>query len=267
MDNKGMKQELAKRAEKKESGSSALTTGMSIPDLIRAMEPEIRRALPKIVTPERFTRMALSALNTTPKLMECSQMSFLTALMNAAQLGLEPNTPLGQAYLIPYNNHGKLECQFQLGYRGMIDLAYRSGNVQFIDARTVYENDQFDYELGLHANLYHKPTLGERGSVRAFYAVYKTTNGGFRFEIMGKSGMDTYAERYSRSYEKESSPWRQNYEAMAKKTCIRQLLKYAPMNAELQKAISMDESVKYELAVDMSEVQNRNVEGMQEEVA
>ena len=83
-------------------------------DMIKAMEPEIKKALPQVITPERFTRMALSALNTTPKLAECSQMSFLGALMNAAQLGLEPNTPLGQAYLIPYRNKGKLECQFQI---------------------------------------------------------------------------------------------------------------------------------------------------------
>lgn len=261
MDNKGIKQELAKRAEKKEDKAPVLTTGMSIPDLIRAMEPEIKKALPKIITPERFTRMALSALNTNPKLMECTQMSFLTALMNAAQLGLEPNTPLGQAYLIPYQNHGKLECQFQIGYRGMIDLVYRSGNVQFIDAQTVYEKDEFDYQLGLNANLYHKPALGERGNIKAFYAVFKTINGGYRFEVMGKGYMDQYAERYFQSYEKESSPWRQNYEAMARKTCIKQLLKYAPMTAELQKAISMDESIKYELAVDMSEVQNHNFEG------
>lgn len=78
------------------------------------------QALPEVITPERFTRMALSALNTTPKLNECTPMSFLAALMNAAQLGLEPNTPLGQAFLIPYNNKGKMECQFQLGYKGLM---------------------------------------------------------------------------------------------------------------------------------------------------
>lgn len=267
MDHKAMKQELAKRADRKEPAKPALSRNMAIPDLIRAMEPEIKRALPKLISAERFTRMALSALNTTPKLLECTQMSFLTALMNAAQLGLEPNTPLCQAYLIPYNNHGRLECQFQIGYRGMIDLVYRSGNVQFIDAQAVFDHDEFDYELGLNANLYHKPTLGERGNVKAFYAVYKTINGGFRFEVMGKGYMDQYAEKYSKSYEKESSPWKQNYEAMAKKTCIKQLLKYAPMTAELQRAISMDESVKYELAVDMSEVQNCNLEGEGTDVA
>ena len=97
-----------------------LSKNMSISDMIKALEPEIKRALPSVITPERFTRMALSAINNTPKLAECTQMSFLAALMNAAQLGLEPNTPLGQAYLIPFQNKGVLECQFQLGYKGLI---------------------------------------------------------------------------------------------------------------------------------------------------
>lgn len=110
----GVKDALAEKTEGK--GAVKLTKSMSIADMIKAMEPEVKKALPQVITPERFTRMALSALNTTPKLAECSQMSFLGALMNAAQLGLEPNTPLGQAYLIPYRNKGKLECQFQIGY-------------------------------------------------------------------------------------------------------------------------------------------------------
>ena len=116
-----VKEELAKKAESM-AGANKLKRSMSIADLIKAMLPEIKKALPDVITPERFTRMALSALNTTPKLQECTQMSFLAALMNAAQLGLEPNTPLGQAYLIPYNNKGVLECQFQIGYKGLIDL-------------------------------------------------------------------------------------------------------------------------------------------------
>lgn len=116
----GVKDALAEKTGTK--GEVKLTKSMSIADMIKAMKPEIEKALPKVITPERFTRMALSALNTTPKLQECSQMSFLGALMNAAQLGLEPNTPLGQAYLIPYKNHGKLECQFQIGYKGLIDM-------------------------------------------------------------------------------------------------------------------------------------------------
>ena len=135
----GVKDALAEKTGTKDEVK--LTKSMSIADMIKAMKPEIEKALPKVITPERFTRMALSALNTTPKLQECSQMSFLGALMNAAQLGLEPNTPLGQAYLIPYKNHGKLECQFQIGYKGLIDMVYRNDNIQTVQAQCVYEND------------------------------------------------------------------------------------------------------------------------------
>ena len=151
-----VKEELAKKAESTK-GESKLMKSMSISDLIKAMEPEIKKALPEVITPERFTRMALSALNTTPKLKECTQISFLAALMNAAQLGLEPNTPLGQAYLIPFSNKGTMECQFQIGYKGLIDLSYRNPQMQIISAQVVYENDDFEYELGLNPKLVHRP--------------------------------------------------------------------------------------------------------------
>ena len=100
-------------------GGVKLTKDMSIPDMVRAMAPELKKALPSVLTPERFTRIALSALNNTPQLKQCTPMSFISALLTAAQLGLEPNTPLGQAYLIPYKNKGALECQFQIGYKGL----------------------------------------------------------------------------------------------------------------------------------------------------
>ena len=110
-----VKNELEKRANISQTGQVRLSKSMTIVDMVKALEPEIRRALPAVITPERFTRMALSAINNTPELADCTPMSFIAALMNAAQLGMEPNTPLGQAYLIPYRNKGTLECQFQLG--------------------------------------------------------------------------------------------------------------------------------------------------------
>ena len=88
---------------------------MSMKQYVASMSGEIAKALPSVITPERFTRITLSALSTNPQLQECTPSSFLAAMMTAAQLGMEPNTPLGQAYLIPYRNKGKLECQFQLG--------------------------------------------------------------------------------------------------------------------------------------------------------
>ena len=254
----GVKEELAKKAESTK-GETKLTKSMSIADLIKAMEPEIRKALPEVITPERFTRMALSALNTTPKLRECTQMSFLAALMNAAQLGLEPNTPLGQAYLIPYNNKGVMECQFQIGYKGLIDLSYRNPQMQIISAQAVYENDEFSYELGLNPKLEHRPTLGERGEVRLFYGLFKLVNGGFGFEVMSKTAMDEYAKEYSKAFDSSFSPWKSNYIGMAKKTVIKQALKYAPLKTDFRKALSNDETIKTELSDDMSEIHGEEI--------
>lgn len=254
-----IKEELAKKVESKKAETTKLTKSMSISDLIRAMEPEIKKALPEVITPERFTRMALSALNTTPKLKECTQMSFLAALMNAAQLGLEPNTPLGQAYLIPYNNKGKQECQFQIGYKGMIDLSYRNPQMQIIQAQAVYENDEFEYELGLDPKLIHRPAVSDRGEVKLFYGFFKLVNGGFGFEVMSKNDIDNFAREYSKAFDSSYSPWKSNYIGMAKKTVIKQALKFAPLKADFRRALSSDETIKNEISIDMSEVQGEEI--------
>lgn len=250
-----VKDALAEKTSRKNEAVK-LTKNMSIADMIKAMEPEIKKALPQVITPERFTRMALSALNTTPKLAECSQMSFLGALMNAAQLGLEPNTPLGQAYLIPYKNKGKLECQFQIGYKGLIDLANRNDNFQTVQARCVYENDAFRYEYGLNPDLHHIPARENKGKLIFVYAMWKTVNGGFGFEVMSKEDIDNHARRFSQSFGSSYSPWKTNYEAMAMKTVIKKCLKYAPLKTDFVMQMNNDESIKSEINVDMSEVVN-----------
>lgn len=224
----------------------------TIRDYIRAMEGEIKKALPAVMTPERFTRIALSAVSNTPQLAECTPMSFIAALMNAAQLGLEPNTPLGQAYLIPYRNKGRLECQFQLGYKGLIDLAYRSGEVRSIQAQVVYENDEFDFEFGLDAKLVHKPAKSDRGGPVWVYAVFKLVNGGEGFEVMSIDDIRQHAKKYSQSAQSGYSPWKNNFEEMAKKTVIKRVLKYAPIKTEFVRGIASDETVKNDIGEDMS---------------
>ena len=206
------------------------------------MMPQIAKALPKVITPERFTRIALTALSSNPQLAQCSRNSFLGGLMQAAQLGLEPNTPLGQAYLIPFKNNKKneIECQFQVGYKGFIDLAYRSGEVQTIQAYCVYENDEFTYELGLNPVLNHKPAMGERGKLVCVYAMFKLVNGGYGFEVMSKSDIDAHAKKYSKAF--NYGPWQTNYEEMAKKTVLKKVLKYAPIKTEFVQAVVADES-------------------------
>lgn len=223
----------------------------TIRTLIKDMEGEIAKALPSVMTAERFTRITLSALRTTPKLAECTPMSFLGAMMTAAQLGVEPNTPLGQAYLIPYRNKGMLECQFQLGYKGLIDLAYRSGDIKTIQAHAVYENDTFSYELGLEPRLQHIPAPHNRGNPICFYAVFHTKDGGFGFEVMSIEDIRQYAQRYSKCY--LNGPWQTNFEEMAKKTVLKQALKYAPLRTDFVRTIASDETIKKTISENMDE--------------
>lgn len=233
-----------------------LTKNMTIPDMVKAMMPEIKKALPSVITPERFIRIALSALNNTPQLQKCTPMSFLAALLSAAQLGLEPNTPLGQAYLIPYKNKGVLECQFQIGYKGLIDLAYRSSQIQTIQAQSVYENDFFEFEYGLEQRLAHRPAFSDRGELVCFYGIFRTVNGGYGFSVMSKEDMDIYAKTYSKGFDSGYSPWKTCYEEMAKKTVIKQALKYAPLKTDFQRALSTDETIKHKISERMADISN-----------
>lgn len=224
---------------------------------IKAMEGEIAKALPSVITPERFTRMVLSAISTNPKLGDCTPQSFLGAMMTAAQLGVEPNTALGQAYIIPYRNKGVMEASFQLGYKGLIDLAYRSGDVSIIQAQTVYENDTFDYELGLDPKLKHIPAVKDRGNATHYYAVFKTKDGGYGFEVMSMADVLEHAKRYSKSY--GSGPWQTNFDEMAKKTVLKRCLKYAPLKSEFVRGVTQDETVKTKIDEDMYSVPDETV--------
>lgn len=218
---------------------------------IKSMEGEIAKALPSVMTPERFTRITLSALSANPQLCECTPQSFLGAMMTAAQLGLEPNTPLGQAYLIPRRNHGVWECQFQIGYKGLRDLAYKGGVVT-VQAWTVCEKDEFVYELGLDPKLIHKPPLkGDRGKPIAYYAVFKTKEGGYGFAVMTQDEVNDFAKKRSDAFRGGKGPWTTDFEAMAKKTVLKQALKYAPMSVEFARAVAMDETIHSKISPDM----------------
>ena len=229
-------------------------TGVALKAYITKMQGEIAKALPSVLTPERFTRIVTSALSATPKLAETTPQSFLGAMMTAAQLGLEPNTPLGQAYLLPYKNKGVLECQFQLGYKGLIDLAYRSGEVSIIQAHEVCENDEFSYEFGLDPKLQHKPATHERGEVYCYYAMFRTKDGGFGFEVMSKEAIQAHAQKYSQSYGSDFSPWKSNFDEMAKKTVLKRVLKYAPLKSDFVRGIASDGTIKHDIAPDMGDV-------------
>lgn len=232
----------------------ATTEKKTMQTYIKSMEGEIKKALPSVITPERFTRMVLSAISTNPKLGSCTPQSFLGAMMSAAQLGLEPNTPLGQAYILPYQNKGTLEAQFQLGYKGLIDLAYRSGEVELVQAHIVYENDKFECEYGLDAKLTHVPADSNRGEPIKVYAMFKTKSGGYGYEVMSMDDIRDHAKKYSKAYSSSYSPWATNFEEMAKKTVLKKCLKYAPLKSDFVRGVVQDGAIKNEISDDMYDV-------------
>ena len=228
---------VANKLAKKTDDSATLRA------LVNQMAPGIQRALPAMIGNDRFIRCSLSAISNNPEIAKCSQTSFIGALMNAAQLGLEPNTPLGQAYLIPYSG----VIQFQLGYKGLIELAKRAGIT--VQVHEICERDTFEYEYGLEPKLRHIPKLGDRGKTIGYYCVWKNKDGQFGIEVASKSEIEAFAKEKSKAY--KSGPWKTDFDAMAKKTLIKRALKYAPVAVEVGDAIAADNSVKNVLASDI----------------
>lgn len=213
--------------------------GAVVSQFFEANRATISAVLPKHMTPERIMKLALGAIRATPKLMECTTESLFGAVVLASQLGLEPNTPLGHCYLIPFKNGKITEVQFIPGFKGLIDLARRSGHIKSISAHAVYSGDEFEFEYGLNERLSHRPSIaGDRGHIIAFYAVAQFKDGGHQFEVMSKAEVDAIMRRTpSRG---EYGPWKDYYKEMGRKTAVRRLAKYLPMSIEVASAIHLD---------------------------
>lgn len=212
--------------------------------LIQGMGTEIARALPKHITADRIGRIAMTAIRTTPHLGECTPASFVACILSSAQLGLEVNTPMGQAYLIPRKNKdGIYECTLMLGYQGLLSLVDRAGCVSERSFFIVHEGDHFEYEYGLNPNIIHKP-CARPGAMTHGYATARLTNGGRAFLVMTKAEIDA---RKARGV--GGPAWRTDYESMAKKTLAREFCKWLPKSAEMAMAVSIDESVERGRAV------------------
>ncbi|MFT9846605.1 recombination protein RecT [Aneurinibacillus sp. REN35] len=239
-------------AKARETQSNPPTPAQAIGAYLKKMEPEIARVLPKHMDVDRLLRIALTTIRTNPQLLECTVPSLLGAVMQAAQLGLEPGL-LGQCYIIPYGR----EATFVIGYKGMIDLARRSGTIKSMYAHEVYSNDEFDYEYGLHPSLTHRPAMRERGEFIGVYAVAHFMDGGYQFEFMPKEEIDRRRMR-SRSY--QSGPWVTDYEEMAKKTVIRHMFKYLPLSVEIMRGAAKDETVLPDIGEEAISVYERPLE-------
>ena len=234
-----MKQQMATKTN---GGAVAKDKPKTIEDYLKQMAPAMSQALPKHMDVDRLMRLTMTTIRTTPELKNADMGSLLGGVMQAAQLGLEPGL-LGQCYLLPFKNNKKgiTEVQFIIGYKGMIDLARRSGDIQSIYAHAVYENDDFEYELGLNPTLKHTPSMeADKGQFLGSYAVAHFKDGGYQMEFMPKAEIDK-RKNSSPGGRSKFSPWNNYYEEMANKTVIRHMWKYLPISVEVQQQVAHDE--------------------------
>jgi recombination protein RecT len=205
------------------------------------MKPQFAMVLPKHLTPERLLRIAINACNQNPDLLNCTQESLLGAVMKSAQLGLEPDGVLGQAYLIPFRNRktNVMEVTFIPGYKGLIDLARRSGEVSNIIAKEVYANDHFEVDFSMDVPFVHRPLLvGDRGAITHFWAFAKFKDGGFHWDYMSVAEVEAVRDK---GQGRNNPVWRDYFVEMGKKTAIRRIAKYLPMS--VQKAAHINDLI------------------------
>jgi len=238
--------ELAEASRKTASEAGSAT----VKRFFESNRGKIEALLPKHFDSDRMLKLALGALRTTPKLAGASLSSLLGSVVTCAQLGLEPNTPLGHAYLLPFDKREKREGQWVtvetrvqviIGYKGMLDLARRSGQIVSIAAHEVCENDEFRFAYGLDEELVHRPAMKDRGAVIGFYAVAKLVGGGHSFEFMSvdevnfirdKAAEKNRAKKDAQGRPIITGPWAENYVEMGRKTALRRLFKYLPISIE-----------------------------------
>ena len=217
--------------------------------LLRQKQGEIAKMLPRHLSPERLLKVAQIAATTTPALAKCDVASLVGAIGQCAQMGLEPNTVLGHAYLVPFNTKRKdaagnerwvNSVQVIIGYKGLIDLARRSGQIVSIAAHEVCQHDKFELVYGLDEKLVHVPAMGDRGEIIGFYAVAKLKDGGHCFEFMSRLQVEGIRDAADKKNKYPSKVWQEHFTEMGRKTAIRRLAKYLPLSIEFQTAAALD---------------------------
>lgn len=214
----------------------------TVQNLLQENKASLQAALPKHITADRMIRVVLTALTTQPLLEKCTVPSILKAVIECSQLGLEPDGVLGYAYFIPFRNAaGQYEAKMIPGYRGYLDLARRSGQLKALDVDVIYEKDEFQYQKGTSPSLlFRKPLTGERGKPIGVFACARLKDGSEQFEVLT---LQEIAQIQSFSKAADKGPWHTHWEAMAKKTAIRQLAKYLPLSPEFQRLAIREEYV------------------------
>lgn len=244
------------KAAEKNAQPAQVSRRQVLRDLLEQNQAAVSLSLPASMDADRFRRLLLTAANSSPQLMECDPRSFLAAGVACAQLGLEPNDPRGLAYLIPFNDkrRGKV-VQLIIGYRGLLDLARRSGMVGAVEADVVYRGDVFEYERGLHDRFRHIPGDHEEDpdAITHVWARARVA-GDLTWLVMTRRQVDKIRDA-SPGARSESSPWRTHYVEMAQKTALRRLCKWLPLTVEAMRAVDHEESRPLTLRADPDEGQ------------
>ena len=223
----------------KNTGSLAGLTQGEIGDYLGGMKERVAQILPKHLTADRVLQMAATTIHRNPAIAKCTPTSLLGAVMQASLLGFPPVDALGYCYFVPY---GK-DVQFQIGYKGLIDLARRSGKVKDVYAEIVREGDVFEAEFGLERTLKHKPSFDTSKPITHAYAVCHYSDGGYSFVVLSKADIEKLRLRSPMQKAAASGAWLTDYEAMAKAKALKQLAKYLPLSLDQQSAVATDEAV------------------------
>ena len=230
-------------------------TSATIADIISRNEDKFLEVMPSAMTKERLLRVATNLVTKTPKLLECTPQSLLGAMMQSAMLGIELGDSLGLAYLIPYSTkRGVCEAQFQLGYRGLIELALRSPQVLAIRAQTVWTWDEYEYVEGTapNARIVHirrpPPGSGAIPSSEDCVAAYAVGTLVGNAETPVWLWRDEIELRRSSSRSGQDGPWFTHYGAMARKTAIRELSKFLPLTADVRDVVNREQMVEVGVA-------------------
>lgn len=246
-----------------ETGTEIQTTpSQRLRDLLTRehMTKSIQAVLPKHLTAERIVKVALAAAQRQPLLLECTPNSFLAAVMQAAELGLEPGSALGHAYLVPFKKGNQYECSLIVGYRGMISLARRSGEIVSIETHPRYLRDEFKRTQGLEPTLIHVPWEpaysatgdivgpGDPGPLIGVYAIARLRDGGVQTEYMSRADVERI-RMMSAKGKYDEGPWHDHYTEQARKTVLRRIFKYLPVSIELAKALEFARTVDGEADV------------------
>jgi recombination protein RecT len=224
---------------------------------------QLRLALPSAgITPERLARIALTEVRRNPKLADCSIESLMSATMSCAMYGLEPG-PMGFCFIIPY---GK-EASFQTGYKGLLQLAWKSEMLESVQAGAVYPGDGFKYSRGIPLILSHEPSdefPEDDTTYSHVYGVVGVKGGGHICECWTRAQVIKHRDQFSQAYrnaekyKKYNSPWHTSEVSMAKKSVLIQALKLAPMSTQLASLVAMEQSssvgVPLDVEIDLASV-------------